>query len=227
MLLTFLARIQDGLILVETWEQQGNDGSSVSEHKQKAKQLLKKVRDGPSRLSVDLDNSSYCFHYLIEEGVVFLTLCEKSFPRKLAFAFLDDVHRAFMEELKREFGTHAGIDYRSHIETIEKPYFFIKFDRQIQNIKRDYADPSNSKAVNKLTESLSEIQTVMHKNIEDMLYSDEQLSKMNDQSNELKIGSKQFEKNATMLALTALAKKYGIIAGIIFFCAFIFYWKMF
>jgi len=227
MILTFLARVLDGLILVETWEQQGADQSSVSMHKQQAKQLLKKVRDGPHKLSVELDNKNFLFHYIIEDGVCFLTLCEKSFPRRLAFAFLDDIYRAFLEELKREFGTHTGIDYRSHIDTVEKPYYFIKFDRVIQQKKKEYADPSSVKAISKLNESLQEIQTVMQKNIEEMLYSEESLNKLGSQGQELKNVSKQFEKNATMLALQALAKKYGIIIGIVFICAIFFYVKFF
>jgi hypothetical protein len=32
-----------------------------------------------------------------------------------------------LDELVREFGSGVGIDFRSKIDTIEKPYYFIKF----------------------------------------------------------------------------------------------------
>ena len=89
-----------------------------------------------------------------------MVLTDGSYPKKLAFAFLEDISRLFngelllamfnqcyeidtpilltylfiipfLEELKREFGTQVGVDYRSQIECIDKPYYFIKFERQI------------------------------------------------------------------------------------------------
>merc|ERR1719150_1039177 len=126
---------------------------------------------GPSRMSVDLNNSQFVFHYIIEDGVCFLTLCEKNCPKKLAFGFLDDIHQSFLEELKREFGTHSGVDYRSHIDTVEKPYYFIKFERVIQKKKAEYQNPSSHKAMSKLNESLTEVSNIMRKNIDEMLMS--------------------------------------------------------
>lgn len=71
--------------------------------------------------------------YIIEDGVTFLTVCGSSYPKKLAFSFLEDIRAAFQEELQTAFGTHA-VDYRSIIETIEKPYYFVKFGKQPQLI---------------------------------------------------------------------------------------------
>lgn len=69
-----------------------------------------------------------CFSYITEDGVTFLTVCGSSYPKRLAFSFLEDIRAAFQEELQTAFGTHA-VDYRSIIETIEKPYYFVKFGR--------------------------------------------------------------------------------------------------
>lgn len=67
----------------------------------------------------------YCFHYTIQDGVSYMTLTDRGYNKKLAFAFLDEIYRAFQDELVREWGTQ-GVDYRSKIDTIEKPYYFIK-----------------------------------------------------------------------------------------------------
>jgi hypothetical protein len=55
------------------------------------------------------------FSYLIADNVVFLTIAEKSYPRKLAFSYLD--------ELSKEFATSYG----PKVESVRKPYAFVGF----------------------------------------------------------------------------------------------------
>jgi vesicle transport protein SEC22 len=89
--------------------------------------LLKKVGQSvATRCSVEVPRSGHVFHYLIDDGVCFMVLCDSSYPKRLGFAFLDDIKALFWEECKREFGV-GGVDYRSRIECIQKPYHFIKF----------------------------------------------------------------------------------------------------
>ena len=40
--------------------------------------------------------------YIIEEGVCYLTLCQKSFPKRLGFCYLQDIHEGFIAEIKQE-----------------------------------------------------------------------------------------------------------------------------
>ena len=41
---------------------------------------------------------------MIEDGICYLTLTDKSYPKRLAFLFLEDVAKEFVEELTREHG---------------------------------------------------------------------------------------------------------------------------
>ena len=66
-----------------------------------------------SRMSVD--SGPFVFHYLIEADVCYLTLTDKSYPRKLAYQYL--------EELQSEFTSLYG----QQIEAAARPYAFIKF----------------------------------------------------------------------------------------------------
>jgi hypothetical protein len=79
--------------------------------------LLKKFSQQPShqaaRLSVE--SGKYTFHYLIDQGVCYLTLTEKAYPKKLAFQYL--------EELTNEFSRLYG----QQVHTVSRPYAFIKF----------------------------------------------------------------------------------------------------
>ena len=68
-----------------------------------------------SRMSVD--SGHFVFHYMIEADVCYLTLTEKSYPKKLAYQYLDELHSEFMNL------------YGSQIQSVSRPYAFIKFGK--------------------------------------------------------------------------------------------------
>jgi vesicle transport protein SEC22 len=53
--------------------------------------------------------------YSIEGNVVYLTLCDKTYPKRLAFSYLEEVQKEFQEQYARE------------IDTAARPYAFVKF----------------------------------------------------------------------------------------------------
>lgn len=55
--------------------------------------------------------------YIIEHGVCYLVLSEANFPKKLAFAFLEDLHSEFDEQ------------YGKKVPTVSRPYCFIEFGK--------------------------------------------------------------------------------------------------
>lgn len=62
-----------------------------------------------------LDETKSSPSYLIADNVVYLTIADKSYPRKLAFSYLD--------ELSKEFANTYG----PKVETVRKPYAFVGF----------------------------------------------------------------------------------------------------
>ncbi|CAE8618803.1 unnamed protein product, partial [Polarella glacialis] len=206
---TFIARSMDGLILVETWD----DTNKVSKQvKDQAKQLLRKLHNMPPRCSVE-GAGEFVFHYSMDNGVCYMALFDRSYPKKLAFAFLEDIHQLFQQELQREFGT-GSVDYRSHIETIEKPYFFIKFDRQITKKKLEYRDPTSSAAVSKLNQNLQEVSSIMRQNIDEILKRGENLESVGRKASDLKDESKKFRNLSGQLSWHTMMQKYGVAAVI-------------
>lgn len=53
--------------------------------------------------------------YVIEKGVCYLALCEAGFPKKLAFAYLEDLEGEFSEQ------------YGTKVPSVSRPYSFIEF----------------------------------------------------------------------------------------------------
>lgn len=60
---------------------------------------------------------TYVLSYIIEGRVCYLTMCDRAYPKKLAFQYLED--------LKNEF-ERVNV---AQIETAARPYAFIKFGR--------------------------------------------------------------------------------------------------
>lgn len=42
--------------------------------------------------------------YMIEQGICYLTLADKGYPKRLAFLYLEEIHQEFVEELKHDYG---------------------------------------------------------------------------------------------------------------------------
>lgn len=53
----------------------------------------------------------------------YLTLSDRSFPKRLAFLYLEEIHAGFVEELERDYGG----TWRDIVTTVARPYAFIKF----------------------------------------------------------------------------------------------------
>eukprot|EP00435_Cladocopium_sp_Y103_P073122 s1104_g42.t1 len=202
-------RLKHCLILVETWD----DSNKVSKQvKDQAKALLRKLHNMPPRCSVE-GAGEFVFHYTMDNGVCYMALFDKSYPKNLAFCFLEDIHQLFQQELQREFGT-GSVDYRSHIETIEKPYFFIKFDRQITKKNAEYRDPKSSKALSKLNNNLQEVSNIMRQNIDEILKRGENLESVGRKANSIKEESKKFRNMTGQLSFQTMLQKYGVFVVI-------------
>ena len=111
--LTMIARVLDGLPLAEGLDTDAT--LDLEYYKQQAKTLFKKLSSGavpPSRMSYE--SGEYFMHYVIENGVCYLTLCDRNYPKKLAYSYLEGerIHRIFAASLSR-----CGGDLRSICKT--------------------------------------------------------------------------------------------------------------
>jgi len=108
---TVIARVTDGLILCASteWQEVGN-------YEKQAKEIVKKLSPSSPPL-MQIDSPPNYFLYMIVGDVVYMTLCEKSYPRKLAYSFL--------QELAKEF----DIEYGQQVAAAKRSYQCIKFGK--------------------------------------------------------------------------------------------------
>merc|ERR1712187_766264 len=202
---TFISRSMDGLILSETWDDDNKVSPQLRSH---AKQVLENLRLMPARGLVD-GGSGCVFHYKIADGVCYMGIFDTGYPNNLAFAFIEEIHMLFQEELMKEFGTGSA-DHRSRIETIEKPYYFIKFERYIKKKKIEYRDSSSSKALGKLNANLVQVSGMMKQNIEQPLERGDKLEDVGRKAANLKYASHDYKGTARMLNVQSLLQKHAI-----------------
>ena len=197
--MVMVGRLSDGLPLTASIQESENElGRDFVNYQNQAKKIFKALSDrSPKKCSIE--SEQYYFHYIIEFGACFLTLCDKSFDKKLAFSFLQNL----CEEFFNEYGDKINSKNL-------RPYPFIEFDSYIQKTKRKFQDNRRSSKVNLLNTELNDIQRIMLKNVEDILDRGEKLSDVDLKVQDLRNQSKVFEKNASELNSNSMA---SIITG--------------
>jgi vesicle transport protein SEC22 len=70
--------------------------------------------------------------YLIDNGICYLTLTERTYPKRLAFLFLEEICKDFEADLKAEYGD----EWLRTVETVGRQYAFIKFGKFFDRFTR-------------------------------------------------------------------------------------------
>ncbi|KAF2589152.1 hypothetical protein F2Q70_00041841 [Brassica cretica] len=191
--MTLIARVTDGLPLAEGLDD-GRDLPDSDMYKQQVKSLFKNL-------------SRENFSYIIEGRVCYLTMCDRSYPKKLAFQYLED--------LKNEFERVNG----PNIETAARPYAFIKFDTFIQKTKKLYQDTRTQRNIAKLNDELYEVHQIMTRNVQEVLGVGEKLDQVSEMSSRLTSESRIYADKAKDLNRQALIRKWApvaIVLGVVF-----------
>ncbi|XP_029818090.1 vesicle-trafficking protein SEC22b [Manacus vitellinus] len=183
-------------------------GRDLQQYQSQAKQLFRKLNEqSPTRCT--LEAGAMAFHYIIEKGVCYLVLCEAAFPKKLAFAYLEDLHSEFDEQ------------HGKKVPTVSRPYSFIEFDTYIQKTKKLYIDSRARRNLGSINTELQDVQRIMVANIEEVLQRGEALSALDSKANNLSSLSKKYRQDAKYLNMRSTYAKLAAVA--VFFIMLIVY----
>ncbi|XP_016688406.1 25.3 kDa vesicle transport protein isoform X2 [Gossypium hirsutum] len=190
--MTMIARVTDGLPLAEGLDD-GRDLVDAEMYKQQVKALFKNLSKGHNEASrMSIETGPYVF---------------QSYPKKLAFQYLED--------LKNEFERVNG----AQIETAARPYAFIKFDTFIQKTKKLYQDTRTQRNIAKLNDELYEVHQIMTRNVQEVLGVGEKLDQVSQMSSRLTSESRIYADKARDLNRQALIRKWApvaIVLGVVF-----------
>ncbi|KAG6849664.1 hypothetical protein H0H93_006506 [Arthromyces matolae] len=195
---TIIVRASDALPLAASVDDEQTE-QSLQEHKQQAKLIFRRITPN-SEPRCSIESNQYTLHYLISDNVVFLTIADKSYPRKLAFSYLD--------ELSKEFSTSYG----PKVESVRKPYAFVGFDTFMSKTARLYRDTRTAAAtssLDKLNDDLQDVTRIMTKNMEELLWRGDSLDRMSHLSTSLRSESEKYRKAARNMNFNAMIRQYA------------------
>lgn len=140
----------------------------------------------------------FIYSYLLVDQVVYLTVCDQSYPRKLAFSYLDELSKEFQRSYEsqiasanrpycfRGFGELAVAFAMSHDRLADDPCIALcrwMTDTFISKTTRLYQDPHTAQAsapqsnMDKLNTDLQDVTRIMTKNMEDLLWRGDSLDR--------------------------------------------------
>ncbi|KAH9007030.1 Longin-like domain-containing protein [Lactarius hatsudake] len=211
---TLVVRASDALPLAASVDDEQTE-QSLQEHKQQAKVLFRRLNSN-SEPRLSIESGPYTHHYLIADNVVYLTIADKSYPRKLAFSYLD--------ELSKEFSNSYG----PKVEAARKPYAFVGFDTFMSKTARLYQDTRAAGAgsgLDRLNDDLQDVTRIMTKNMEELLWRGDSLDRMSHLSTSLRSESEKYRKAARNINFNAMLRQYGPLGAIIFILIILIWWR--
>lgn len=209
-LMTMIARLHDGLPLAATMQEDEQSGRSILEYQNQAKMLFRKLSpQSPPQCTIE--TGPYLFHYLIEREVCYLVLCERTYSKRLAFTYLEDIAQEFHSQYGRK------------VASVFRPYTFIEFDTYIQKARKMYTDSRVRKNLNTLNTELQDVQRIMVQNIDDVLQRGTVLSELDSKAQNLSILSQKYKKDAAYLNMKSIYFKMAA-GGIVLFVFIMYFW---
>mmetsp|Transcript_27490 Transcript_27490/g.88807 ORF Transcript_27490/g.88807 Transcript_27490/m.88807 type:complete len:224 (-) Transcript_27490:266-937(-) len=219
-LLTYIARVSDGMLLVASMETMrssatGESSETLDVYKAQARELL---REPQQAAKCSIDSGPFQFHSMVSGGVVYLALTRKGYPKQLVFRYLDEVCQAFIDDL--------GRDWQSAVELAARPYAFIKFDKTLQRKRKEFADPDARANQAKIDEDIADITSIMKRNIDEVLNRGEKLDRLVETSSNLKDEAHKYKWGAKKYNAMVLWQQYAPLVAGAFVVAFVLYLKL-
>ncbi|OCF33515.1 vesicle transporter SEC22 [Kwoniella heveanensis CBS 569] len=215
---TTIFRVHDGLPLAASVDDESTE-KALTEYKQQSKLIFRRL-NANSEPACSIESGQYTLHYLIVDKVIYMCICDSSYPRKLAFSYLDELSKEFQRS------------YEGKIDGATRPYAFMGFDTFISKTTRLYRDSrsltqAQGNQLDQLNENLKDVTRIMTKNMEDLLWRGDSLDRMSHLSTSLRSESAKYRKAARNINLQALIRKWAPIGGIGFFFILFMWYRFF
>lgn len=164
-------------------------------------------------------NSTFTYHYMTKQDIVYLCLADSAFSKRMSFLFLEDISNKFMERYSRTYKTLIAFGANA------------EFSHVISDRMNYYnTDPSADK-VEALKASIDEVKNIMVDNIDKVLARGEKVellvkktevmsqSAISMHQRAKQVRRKMWCRNVKMYAMLAAAVVVGLIVLAMVFCS--------
>jgi len=146
--------------------------------------ILDKIQDQTGKMSYTYDR--HFFHYSASDGLIFLCMADLDFPRRIAFAFLDDIKNRFLSEYKNTYRNSMPLGMNDFSRVLKKQMNFYSYDPSVDKITD-------------VTNKLEETKAIMVENIDRILERGERIELLVERTSELSHSSLKFAQSSTKL----------------------------
>uniref|UniRef100_A0A0K8RM59 Vesicle-associated membrane protein 7 n=1 Tax=Ixodes ricinus TaxID=34613 RepID=A0A0K8RM59_IXORI len=159
-------------------------------------QILQRI--SPDTPKLTYSHGSYLFHYILEEGIIYLCITDDEFERAKAFHFLVDIQTRFQATYGRQ--AQSALAYAMNSE----------FSRVLANQMKHYSGDRGGDNFAKVQGEIDELKGIMVKNIDTVTSRGERLELLVNKTEVLSNTSVTFRKASRNLARSMLIKNIKI-----------------
>ena len=151
------------------------------------------------KMSYSYDN--HVFHYIVENRLIYLCMCDETSNRRVPFSFLDDIKERFLATYGSEAQTAIAFAYNAEFSPI-------------LNQRMDYFNNPSSDAFEQVNNKIHDVKDVMVKNVEMLLERGEKLELLVDKTDRLNQQAFKFERSSKHLKSAMYWRKVRLyVAG--------------
>lgn len=162
-----------------------------------------------------INGEDYLLCYQKTQGIVFMTMTDRSYSKKMAFEYLQDVSLHFFQE------------YQHNLHTLQRQYSALSFDQQLEKIRKKFLDPNHDNhSLKRLNTNLLDIQGIMQKNIMDVVHRGKRLGELEDTTNQLLLDSERYKEQAKYTNWMATIRQYAPFIAIGVIVVLVLLWRL-
>jgi vesicle-associated membrane protein 7 len=154
--------------------------------------LLGKIPDEDGKMSYVYDQ--HVFHYIIDNHIIYMCMCDDMNKRRIPFGFLDDIKQRF----KATYGERAQSAIAFSMSE--------DFGRVMQK-QMDFYNGSGADSFAQVNSKLDDVKNIMVQNIEMVLERGEKLELLVDKTDKLQTQAFKFERSSKQLKIAMYWRK--------------------
>jgi vesicle-associated membrane protein 7 len=169
--------------------------------------LLSKLSFAEGKMSYVYDDK-FVFHYVVDQGITYMCMCDDLERKRAVFAFLEDV--------KQRFSSLYGLE----AQTARAFAMNDRFKETLRSQMEYYNNPANDRT-NSVSSKIDEVKNIMVENIEMVLEGGEKLELLVDKTDALQRQACQFEMSTKQIRFALFWRQVQIYLLVCAITAFI------
>jgi len=149
------------------------------------------------------ENDSLSFNFLVSDGITYLCIAKRLYPRRLVFSFLEEIRKRFLSSYGDQVHSAGPLQMQHEFRPV------------LQQQMEHFSNEAEADKLAKVQQQVDEVTSVMRSNIDEALNRGERLDVLVDKAEDLRGGASQFQKSSTQLKRNFCKRNMKVIICIV------------